>query len=107
MKLVSVDTIGMIATPQQIGARLRTLRREKGISIEELADLSGLSARTIRRREKAGYDRLPEIEAVCLALDTHPAPVLFQVDQDRKALAIAALLPSACLEVIEAICRAR
>lgn len=105
--MVSADTIGMIATPQQIGARLRTIRREKGISIEELAELSGLSARTIRRRENAGYDRLPEIEVVCLALDAHPAPVLFQDDQDRKALAIAALVPSACLEVIETICRAK
>ncbi|UFH57603.1 helix-turn-helix domain-containing protein [Spirosoma sp. KNUC1025] len=37
---------------EEIGSRLKTYRRERNLSQEELADLAGLSIRTIQRLEK-------------------------------------------------------
>ncbi len=48
---------------------LKTLRLEKGLSQEKLADLSGLSLRTIQRIEKEQKASIESINALCTIFD--------------------------------------
>lgn len=96
----------MMASPKEIGERLRAIRKKKGFSIDDLAKLSEINARTLRRRERSGYYNIDEICSVCAALDQHPAPVLFQAGKDEVAQTIAALLPIANLELMIRIAEA-
>jgi len=53
-----------------LGARLRRLRRERGLSQEELAERAGISAEMVRKTEQgARYPRLPSLRSLADALD--------------------------------------
>ncbi len=47
---------------------LKTLRRERGISVLKLADSSGISRRTIEDIERRGDCRISTARAICDAL---------------------------------------
>lgn len=91
----------MLASPKTIGERLRLAREERGITRKQLAEKIPYSARSIRRWEDEGYDSLSAVNAVCCALDMHPAHVLFSTDAQKDGAVIAAWLPNACLDVIQ------
>lgn len=56
--------------------RLRSLREQRGWSQEQLADVSGLSARTIQRVEATGEAALETRMALAAALELVPADLL-------------------------------
>lgn len=56
--------------------RLRALREQRGWSQEQLADVSGLSARTIQRVEATGAASLETRMALAAALSLAPADLL-------------------------------
>lgn len=56
--------------------RLRSLREQRGWSQEQLADVSGLSARTIQRVEATGAAALETRMALAVALELAPADLL-------------------------------
>jgi DNA-binding XRE family transcriptional regulator len=59
-----------LAGDNTLGARLRRLRRERGLSQEGLAERSGISAEMIRKTEQsARYPRLPSLRRLADALD--------------------------------------
>lgn len=60
---------------------LKEMRTEKRLSQQELANLSGVSLRTIQRIEKGESSGSPYvIRALCTALDVEPKFVLFELD---------------------------
>jgi len=52
---------------------VRSLRIEKAWSQEQLAEISGLSLRTIQRVEKEGKCSLESVRALCCAFDVKPS----------------------------------
>lgn len=65
---------------------LKQLRHEKRLSQQELANLSGISLRTIQRIEKNESKGSPYvIKTLCLALDIDPQTICFELeDMDEK-----------------------
>lgn len=59
--------------------RLRSLREQRGWSQEQLADVSGLSARTIQRVEATGAASLETRMALAATLELGPADLLVPV----------------------------
>lgn len=60
--------------------RLRSLREQRGWSQEQLADVSGLSARTIQRVEASGTASLETRMALAAALELAPSDLLAAVE---------------------------
>lgn len=56
--------------------RIRSLREQRGWSQEQLADVSGLSARTIQRVEASGTASLETRMALAAALELAPSDLL-------------------------------
>ena len=61
-----------------IGKRLKELRKEKGLTLEELAERIGTSKQTIHRYENGIITNIPheKIEALATALDVTPAHLM-------------------------------
>jgi transcriptional regulator with XRE-family HTH domain len=60
-----------MASPREFGARLRQLRREKGIRQADLAAATGIPASSLQILECGGYVRMPapdRIEAIANVL---------------------------------------
>jgi transcriptional regulator with XRE-family HTH domain len=66
--------------------RLRSLREQRGWSQEQLADVSGLSARTIQRVEATGAASLETRMALAAALELAPADLLVPAQASRVEL---------------------
>lgn len=66
--------------------RLRSLREQRGWSQEQLADVSGLSARTIQRVEATGAASLETRMALAAALALAPADLLVQAQMSPADL---------------------
>lgn len=60
-----------------LGHRIATLRRERGLSQDDLADATGLERRTIQRYENAvSSPGFAELLLIARALDIHVAELL-------------------------------
>lgn len=66
--------------------QLRSLREQRGWSQEQLADVSGLSARTIQRVEATGAASLETRMALAAALELAPADLLVPAQASPAAL---------------------
>lgn len=59
-----------MSTPKQFGRHVRSLRRARGLTQEQVADRSGLSADTIRRLEHGTFSpSLETLRKLCEGLD--------------------------------------
>ena len=58
-----------------VGERLKTLRKEKGISVDKLAEIIGKDRATIYRYESSEIEKMPTsvLEPLCKALNTTPS----------------------------------
>lgn len=63
-----------MANNKKIGERIKQVREEKGLTLEELAKQLGLNKSTIQRYESAKIEKikLPIIEAIAQQLDVNP-----------------------------------
>ena len=61
-----------------ISEKIKTLRKEKRMTLEALADAVGTSKQTIHRYESGAISNIPRdrIEALARALDTSPAELV-------------------------------
>lgn len=59
-----------------IGSKIQKLRTEKDLQPEDIAEMTGLTAPTIRNIENGSQTYLGNYIAVCLALGVHPKEVL-------------------------------
>lgn len=89
-----VRDLGSEAAHKEIGARLRTARREKGLTLRELAVDVGVSASAISQietgRSKASVDTLyAMVDRLGISLDS-----LFDKDADQPAVPATAPMPS-------------
>jgi ribosome-binding protein aMBF1 (putative translation factor) len=82
----AVETFGLGKTPQQLlrerlGQRIKLLRAERGWSLKELAQSTGLSVSQISSIERGAH--LPSIDsflAISRAFDKRPSEVLASID---------------------------
>ena len=73
------------------GARLREVRRERGLSQEELADRAGISAATVARleRQRKAACRGRTVARLAAALGEQPASIgLLAAPDDTSAAAV-------------------
>jgi repressor LexA len=68
-----------------LSERIRALRKKRGLSLEQLADIIGTSRQTVHRYETGVIANIPheKIEALAKALDTTPSS-LMGWDEDRR-----------------------
>lgn len=61
-----------------VSERLRSLRKEKGLSLEQVAEMIGTSRQTIHRYETGVITNIPpdKIEALALVLETTPQHIM-------------------------------
>ena len=61
-----------------LGERIRRFRKEKGLSLEQLADMIGTSRQTVHRYETGAIANIPheKVEAMAEALGTTPARLM-------------------------------
>jgi len=61
-----------------LGEKLKFLRKSKGMSLEQLAEIIGISRQTVHRYENGTITNIPhdKIEALARALDTTPAKLM-------------------------------
>ncbi|HSL67756.1 MAG TPA: cupin domain-containing protein [Actinomycetota bacterium] len=69
-----------------IGPKLRQLRRQKSLSLQQLADRSGVSAAAIHKIERNGM--VPTIATLMKLAQALNRPVAFFVDEDRVEPAV-------------------
>lgn len=66
-----------------VGERVRTIRRERGISQQDLADLAALHATNIGQLERGkGNPKLDTLARIAMALDTSVADLVQDVTTD-------------------------
>jgi len=61
---------------KEIGNRIQALRIQAGLEAEDVSEMTGLTAATIRNIESGQESHLSNFLAVCLALNLHPKEVL-------------------------------
>ncbi len=61
-----------------LNEKIKELRKEKGLSLEQLADMIGTSRQTVHRYETGAISNIPseKVEALARALDTTPARLM-------------------------------
>ena len=61
-----------------LGERIKALRKEKGLSLEQLAEIIGTSRQTVHRYETGAISNIPseKIEAMARALETSPSKLM-------------------------------
>lgn len=68
-----------------LAERIRALRKEKGLSLEQLAEMIGTSRQTVHRYETGAITNVPheKIEALARALGTTPSRLMGWDNEDR------------------------
>ena len=68
-----------------LAERIRALRKEKGLSLEQLAEMIGTSRQTVYRYETGAITNVPheKIEALARALGTTPSRLMGWDNEDR------------------------
>jgi len=66
----------------KIGIRMRDTRKDKGLTLQDVADALGVAKSTIQRYEKGLFDniKLPIVEAVAKCLDVNPSWLIYKSD---------------------------
>lgn len=59
-------------TLEQLGQRIRAYRKHAGFSIENIAEMTGFAARTIRNAEAGEESSVSYIVEICKAIGLHP-----------------------------------
>jgi len=69
----------------KIGSRMRAARKDKDMTLREIADTLGVAVSTIQRYESGAFDnvKLPMIEAIAKCLDVNPAWLVYKSDERR------------------------
>lgn len=77
-------------TQDNLGVTIKSLRAQKGLSQEELADISGLSLRTIQRIENSETTpRGDTLKRLAIALSVSPDELIdWQIQEDNNLLAV-------------------
>lgn len=70
---IYVEPVSFTTLAKAVAAELQQVRRAKGVSQQELADLAGLTRITVHRYESGGAIKLDELERMCLALGEDPS----------------------------------
>ncbi len=71
------------ASAKQIGERIRTFRKDRGYSLEDISAMTGFSVNTISSIENGGDTYLSYCLAICQAIGVEPAE-LFKIKLDLK-----------------------
>ena len=78
----------MLVDAVKIGQRIYDTRKEKGMTLQEIADSLGVARSTIQRYEKGLIDgiKLPVIEAIAKCLGVNPAWILYKSDKKERKI---------------------
>lgn len=68
---------------KKIGSFLKSLRKEKGITQEQLAEVLGVSGRTVSRWE-TGYN-MPDLDVLIIIADYYGVEIRELIDGERKS----------------------
>ena len=68
---------------KKIGVRIEQRRKEKGLTLDDIAQEIGVARSTVQRYEKGTIEKikLPVLEAIARALDVNPAWLCFKSDK--------------------------
>ncbi|MCI9468859.1 MAG: helix-turn-helix domain-containing protein [Oscillospiraceae bacterium] len=71
-----------MVTPQEIGLRIETRRKELSLTLSEIANSIGVAESTVQRYEKGRIEniKLPVIEAIANVLNVNPAWIVCKTD---------------------------
>lgn len=81
-----------------IGPRLRDLRLQHGLSLQQLAERAGVSAAAIHKIERNGM--VPTITTLLKLADAFERPVAYFVDEESDAAGPVAFIPAADRPVV-------
>lgn len=70
---------------QAIGNRIKNIRIEKSLEIEDISEMTGFSQNTIKKIEAGSETSLSYFIEICLALDVHPK-IVFNIPLRNKPL---------------------
>ena len=79
--MAAVDIL--LKTP---GERARYLRKKKNLSVEQLAELSGVPVKQIRRLENNEDIRVDMASAIAIALDISPNKLMSGINEPREEI---------------------
>lgn len=68
---------------KEIGLRIKTVREEKGMTLQEVADKVGIAKSTVQRYEAGSIEKikLPVISSIAKVLDVNPAWLIGKSDE--------------------------
>ena len=71
-----------------LGSRIKELRTQKGVSVDDLAGRTGISRATLYRYENASIKKIPVdiLEKICSALEIMPAELMNDSGQADNTL---------------------
>lgn len=71
-----------------LGSRIKELRTQKGVSVDDLASRTGISRATLYRYENASIKKIPVdiLEKICSALEIMPAELMNDSGQADNTL---------------------
>ena len=71
-----------------LGSRIKELRTQKGVSVDELANKTGISRATLYRYENASIKKIPVdiLEKICFALEITPTELMNEAVQTDNVL---------------------
>lgn len=78
--------VGRMATADRIAKRIEAIREDRGISVSDLSEVTGIADKTLRRRRLfPTLLNFGEFDALCAALDVKAEDVL-NLDVDISSL---------------------
>lgn len=71
-----------------LGSKIKEIRTQKGVSVDELANRTGISRATLYRYENASIKKIPVdiLEKICSALEIMPTELMNDSGQADNAL---------------------
>ena len=84
--------------PKKIGAFLKELRREKGITQEQLGEMLGVSGRTVSRWE-TGFN-MPDLSILIELAEYYEVEIKEILDGERKSESMEIWLLALCLSYV-------